>query len=189
MTDKTPADWLTEIKRLEGQLQEAKESLVAAQDKASDAILRDDLNGEESQRITVARDWIVAVEAALVKARQGLKDTMDREKEAARQEALKMALEAAKKRHIAVKNFEKAMASAEHEFGEFISHGMDYRKHVQAAGMKAPSIEKLAAPEVLRGSLHLLAPKLSNIAHVPRAVKSAQVLLSDWVAQQTPWKG
>ena len=62
-------------------------------------------------------------------------------------------------------------------------------KHMLAADMKPPSLEKMAAPEVFRGTIHLVAPKISNVAQVPRAVKAAQVLLSDWVSKQTPWKG
>lgn len=189
MTDKTEADWLKEIERLEAQLREAKDSLAEAQDNAAKAILNDDLKGTESEAIRVARDWITAVEAALVKARKNLEGVREAKAAETRGAALRRARDAAKARHDAVKAMEKALYQAERAFGDFVISGLEYRKHMLAADMKPPSLEKMAAPEVFRGTIHLVAPKISNVAQVPRAVKAAQVLLSDWVSKQTPWKG
>lgn len=181
---KTPAAWRTKIEQLETRLAEAEAGLEAAKAAAAHAVLSGD--HDKTGEIATWRDRIDAVQTAIAEAQNGLQAAEDAVAAKDRSSAMKRALDAAKARHGAAQDFDKAMALAEDAYSRFIAAGLDYAGHIRSAGGKEPSWGKMHAGEAVRGAFTVAAYTLSGALQTRPQSRDSRKPLADFVEAQTP---
>jgi hypothetical protein len=162
------AHWTATITDLEQRIAQAEAAVQTAKDLAAEVVLAGQTGEKQARDITIARDHVDTLRAALGAARRHLAAAQDTVAQRQRAAALERAQKAARRRLDAARELDEYFSALDALVGTYIETGAEMARAMTEAGLRAPSGESMSGGYRLRAALAFHAPLTTTKLDVPR---------------------
>lgn len=185
---KTHADpreeWRAQLASLDAQIAAAEQAITDAQSAASDAAFEGRDLDATTRKVAAGRDKLDALQSAKREAKRRLARAEEMVAERVRAAAGERAAAIAKRRLELAREIDEYLAALDPLVAEFLATGAEQAREMGAAGLRAPSTEKISNPLILRAAAWVSAPALAQRLDLMRVDAQHRVKLRDTVAAQ-----
>lgn len=178
------AHWTATITDLEHRIAQAECAVEAAKEHAAEVVLAGQTGEKQTRDVTIARDHVDTLRAALGAARRHLTAAQDVVAQRERAAALERAQKAARRRLDAAREIDEYLRALDPLVGTFLDAGAEMRREMLAAGLRPPSAESLSGGYRLRAALMHNAPLTMSKIDIPRVDPAHRESLRDTTAAQ-----